>query len=225
MKKVLSMACAAALVCGCAIRPNEGPGSRYGADYVPNVHPISTDVAAFDKDVAHCRLSAVNVPFKMDRHDDALAAIDVGTVGLGWAAGWGVLPGGGALLGLAGLHFVAYMPERVDWWSRQETMLMNCMAEKGYVNADPTVNVTWAPRPPSTRKPPPRATGRDTYNVEALAKDRNCAAVPFASLQEKGPGFELHAVPCSDGEVMVVRCEFGNCASESDAMQNATSIE
>jgi hypothetical protein len=56
-----------------------------------------------------------------------------------------------------------------------------------------------------------RATGVDTYNAEKLAKNRACAAQPLASLSVKGPGFETYSVPCSNGQSIAIRCEFGNC--------------
>ena len=34
---------------------------------------------------------------------------------------------------------LVYTPEREVWKARQETLIANCMAQKGYVNADPSV--------------------------------------------------------------------------------------
>ena len=88
--------------------------------------------------------------------------------------------------------------------------MMNCMTQRGYVNADPSVKVTWVPlnkRPPEAL----RRTGVDTYNVEQLAKAQRCNAMPLAQLVDKGPGYERHSVVCSSGQVMLVRCEFGHC--------------
>jgi hypothetical protein len=47
--------------------------------------------------------------------------------------------------------------------------------------------------------------------AERLAKDQNCAAQPSATLLAKGPGFETYSVACSNGDVLMVRCEFGKC--------------
>ena len=56
----------------------------------------------------------------------------------------------------------------------------------------------------------PEATGADTYNAERTAKSQSCAT-PSASLVEKGAGFEAYSVACGGGEMLAIRCEFGNC--------------
>lgn len=211
MKKVLSIACAAALVCGCAIRPKEGPGSRYGADYVPKVESMTVDSTVYEQDVAKCRASAESVPFNATRHDDALVAIDSGAVAIGISTAWSTPVAWAAVATMAGFNYAVYMPERTAWWSKQETVMMNCMAQKGYINADPTVRVTWVPPAQRAKELGPRPTGVDTYNAEKLAKAQSCSATPLATLQDKGPGFERYTIPCSNGQVMTVRCEFGSC--------------
>jgi hypothetical protein len=35
--------------------------------------------------------------------------------------------------------------------------------------------------------------------------------LPMATLVDKGPGYERHSIPCSNGQTLAVRCEFGNC--------------
>ena len=95
------------------------------------------------------------------------------------------------------------------WGTRQETVMMNCMTRRGYVNVEPSVAVTWRPIPLGSIEW--RRTGVDTYNAEKLAKSRSCAALPIASLVAKGPGFESYSVACNGGVSIAVRCEFGNC--------------
>jgi hypothetical protein len=56
-----------------------------------------------------------------------------------------------------------------------------------------------------------RTTGRDTYSAEKLAKASSCAPNPIANLVSRGPGYENHGVACSNGEVLAIHCEFGNC--------------
>lgn len=55
-----------------------------------------------------------------------------------------------------------------------------------------------------------KATGTDTYNAERTAKSQSCTT-PSASLVEKGAGFEAYNVACDGGEMLAIRCEFGNC--------------
>jgi hypothetical protein len=52
MKNLLSIVCIAALAAGCATRPNQGPGSGSGADYVPNVQAPAPDADAYEQDLA-----------------------------------------------------------------------------------------------------------------------------------------------------------------------------
>jgi serine protease Do len=56
-----------------------------------------------------------------------------------------------------------------------------------------------------------RQTGQDTYGAERYARTQLCTDQPRAFLIDKGPGFETYSVPCSRGEKLLVRCEFGNC--------------
>jgi hypothetical protein len=194
MKKMLSIVCATALVCGCATRPQEGPGSGSGADYVPMVAPSAVESSVYDQDVAKCRANAKNVPFNASQHDDALVVVDGGVIGIGILQGWSTLAGGVVIGGLVGFNHWVYTPERRAWKTKQ----------------DPSVRVTWVP--PALRAVESiRPTGRDTYNVEQLAKAQRCNATPLATLVEKGPGFERHTVACTNGQVMAVRCEFGQC--------------
>ncbi|WP_146162955.1 hypothetical protein [Variovorax sp. WS11] len=58
----------------------------------------------------------------------------------------------------------------------------------------------------------PLAAGKDTYNAEKLARSGSCNTQPRATMIATGPGFETYSVPCADGRVWQVRCEFGNCS-------------
>lgn len=211
MKKLLSIVCIAALAAGCATRPNEGPGSGSGADYVPMVQAPTNDPAAYEQDLAKCRASAAGIPFRASQHDDALAVIDTGVVGAGWMAGIPTLSGVAVIGGLYAFNRAVYTPERQVWYAKQETAMVNCLAQKGYINTDPSVRVTWVPPAQRSVEPALRTTGRDTYNAEQFAKAQRCNALPMATLVEKGPGYERHSVPCSNGQPLAVRCEFGRC--------------
>jgi hypothetical protein len=211
MKRLLSIVCIAALAAGCATRPNEGPGSGSGADYVPVVQAPTSDPAAYEADLARCRASAATIPFRASQHDDALFVLDTGVVGAGWMAGIPTISGVAVVGGLYAFQRAVYTPERRVWYARQETAMLNCLAQRGYVNQDPSVRVTWVPPGQRSAEAALRATGVDTYNAEQFAKARRCSVLPVATLVEKGPGFERHSIPCSNGQTLAVRCEFGNC--------------
>ncbi len=217
---IAALACTAALaslVSGCATRPATGPGSGIGADYVPMVANPAQSPELYEADVAKCQREARGHPFiRPTEHEDAL--LFVNTLALGavmtatggsavapfvTATGWT----GGALYGF---DYFVYSPQRAAWRARQETVMMNCMTRRGYVNADPSVVVTW--RSPLLNPDMSfRRTGVDTYNAEKLAKARSCAVMPLATLVDKGPGFERYTLACNGGQTMAVRCEFGNC--------------
>jgi hypothetical protein len=164
MKRLLSIFCIAALAAGCATRPNQGPGSGSGADYVPAVQAPG-DAAAYEQDLARCRASAASIPFRASQHDDALVVLDAGVVGVGWMAGIPTLSGVAVVGGLYAFQKAVYTPERRVWHSRQETSMLNCLAQKGYVNTDPSVRVTWVPPGQRAAEPALRSTGRDTYSA------------------------------------------------------------
>lgn len=63
--------------------------------------------------------------------------------------------------------------------------------------------------PPPT--PRPVEKGAWIYAAQKVAQGGQCAAEPKPQLTGKGPGFETYVVPCFSGDVLNVRCEFGQC--------------
>lgn len=53
--------------------------------------------------------------------------------------------------------------------------------------------------------------GKDAYQAERAARDVGCGSRSSAALSASGAGFETYTVTCTGGDVMVLRCEFGNC--------------
>jgi hypothetical protein len=68
------------------------------------------------------------------------------------------------------------------------------------------MNEVSAPPPP-----PPKATGKDSFQAERFAKSVGCIKDTTATLIGKGPGYESYSFQCLNEEVLVVRCEYGNC--------------
>lgn len=58
---------------------------------------------------------------------------------------------------------------------------------------------------------PLRVIGVDSYSAEKLARQSACTTDPAAILVAKGPGFESFSIKCTNGDVLMVRCESGNC--------------
>lgn len=57
---------------------------------------------------------------------------------------------------------------------------------------------------------PPEPTGTDSYIADRVARQMACSGAP-AKLLGKGPGFESYGFQCTNGELLVIRCEFGTC--------------
>jgi hypothetical protein len=75
-------------------------------------------------------------------------------------------------------------------------------------NSDPRDRMN---RQVETPKPEPPKPGRYTVEVENLARAENCTASTAVKLIASGAGFENYSVSCSNGDVLAVRCDFGNC--------------
>lgn len=54
-------------------------------------------------------------------------------------------------------------------------------------------------------------TAGGASGAERLAKDHRCTETPYATLFSKSTIYEAYTVPCSNGTLMAVRCEFGKC--------------
>lgn len=64
---------------------------------------------------------------------------------------------------------------------------------------------------PGAQPTAPAIGGKETYQAERLAKEQSCSTAPRAALLARGAGFETYNVPCSNGDALTIRCEFGNC--------------
>ncbi|MCY1550436.1 hypothetical protein D9M68_866920 [compost metagenome] len=53
--------------------------------------------------------------------------------------------------------------------------------------------------------------GESAEQAEKSAIDAKCHSKPTATLVGKGPGFESYTVPCTSGDMLMIRCEDGNC--------------
>lgn len=59
-------------------------------------------------------------------------------------------------------------------------------------------------------KPPPVKDVKDAFVAERFAKDAGCADVR-ATFVGRGPGYESYSFQCTNGETLIVRCEYGAC--------------
>ena len=56
-----------------------------------------------------------------------------------------------------------------------------------------------------------KTLGKDAHTVERLPDVVACNSAARAAVTTRGPGFEVYAVGCNNGDVLIVRCELGNC--------------
>lgn len=75
--------------------------------------------------------------------------------------------------------------------------------------APPGVAGTAAPAPASTASS--LGVGQEEFQVRDLARQQGCNTQPVPTLVGKAPGQESYAVACSNGEALMVRCEFSQC--------------
>lgn len=108
---------------------------------------------------------------------------------------------------------------------RQESVLGNCLAARGYRVLDGTAQVTYThaigasarpgivtlPTGAGNPPPPPVVSGQDSYVAEQLARQLKCNETSLATLVGKGPGYESYSMACTNGETLMMRCEMGNC--------------
>lgn len=81
----------------------------------------------------------------------------------------------------------------------------------GTVADAPTANGAAPVAQAPAAKPVAAPTGQESYQVQRMARDLSCHTDPSPVLTGKGPGFEAYSVSCSNGDALMVRCEFGNC--------------
>lgn len=58
---------------------------------------------------------------------------------------------------------------------------------------------------------PTAATGKHSFAAQRVASAEACNVNPVPSLAAQGPGFEAYSFACTNGDVLMVRCEFSNC--------------
>jgi len=223
MKTLITTVTAISVLSACATPPPNTPGSGSGDSYTPFVDMQGIDQSRYSSDLASCREYArLNDPNKKAM-EGMIGGILVGALigaaigGSRYHAEQGALAGGtsGSIAG--GSKAIA----------KQETILANCMAGRGYrvldgatqptntaiatpytYTAGRTQSFAAAATPTSSA---PRAYGQEAGSVEREARQWACSSTPSAELQSKGPGFETYTVRCAGGDIWAYRCEFGNC--------------
>lgn len=151
MRRLLLTILAPAVLLGCAHAPN-APGAGYGDSYTPLVDTQGLDMARYSADLDSCRGLAKQINASQQEMQGMLAGALIGAA-LGASLGGGsrfnqqmAVAGGGG--GLAGAGNRAR--------GKQENVLANCMAGRGYRVLD--VNVATNVNAPSPYVPAAAST-------------------------------------------------------------------
>lgn len=234
MKTLIASVTALAVLVGCTTAPPNTPGAGTGDTYTPFIDLAGVDQDRYASDLAGCRAYAQQIDPNKKALEGMLGGILIGAM-IGAAAGGntryaeqGALAGGSAGVTAAGAKAVV----------KQETILANCMAGRGYRVLEgatqPTNTAVPSPYGGSTQAQalahnqaphhpaympqgqdpqPARAApvGKDAGNVEKLARQAACSDNPRAKLIASGPGYESYSIDCTGGDNWAYRCEFGNC--------------
>ena len=230
MKRLTCVALAAAILAGCQSPPNT-PGAGVGDKYTPVIDMQGVEPSQYHHDLNECRRYAGIV----DAQGQAISGAIAGAVIMGiFAAALGgnshTIDNSAAAGGFAGLSSATARAT-----GKQERILINCMAGRGYKTLDGTVApivinnpaqpgtapsngaaALTAPAQLQTRTNTSSAantqpSGQDAYSAQRLAKEQSCSTQPNAVLANKGPGFEHYSVACHNGDTLMIRCEFGTC--------------
>lgn len=218
MKLHVCLTALSLLLTGCATAPPNTPGAGSGQTYTPVVDMQGVDPGRYSKDLGECRTYAGTIDSGKAGLDGAIGGAIVGAV-------ISAMLGGNSRTNMqvgSATGFTGLAAAESRAMGKQERIIVNCMAGRGYRTLDaafvmpgqPVMQQTAnAPIPTvlAEQPAPARRTGEDTINAERVAKEQSCATQPRAALVAKGPGFETYSMACISGDTMMVRCEFGNC--------------
>lgn len=220
MKKAIVILVAFSLV-GCATAPPGTPGAGSGDTYTPFIDMQGLDTARYANDLAGCRSYAQQISPNKEAMAGMIGGMFIGALIGGAIAGRrgaesAALAGGGAGVGAAGGRAVL----------KQETVIANCMAGRGYrvlegatiaanasvpspyTSAGQLLAVPGASMPSSSMA---QVLGQDARVAELLAAQQMCTDKPLANRTETGPGYDVYSITCSGGNVLKVRCGGGSC--------------
>ncbi len=229
-KTILTVVAAALALYGCAHAPNT-PGAGAGSNYTPVIDLDGVDGNRYTKDLDSCRRYANTINANASAMTGAVGGAIFGAV---IAAAFGVK-------GRANTDIAVYgagaggAGSAARAMQTQERIITNCMAGRGYrtldapfmavpasqspynqpVAAQPSatqaMNVSSAPAATTVPVVAHAPIGESDFQVQRVAKDQSCNAQPQPALAAKGAGFETYTVACTNGDSLMVRCEFGNC--------------
>ena len=223
MKSVFALVPLVAMLAGCATAPPNTPGAGSGKEYTPVIDMQGINSERYMADLGDCRAYS--------------GTINVQDASISGAIGGAIVMAAFAAM-LGGNHqtntqaataggFAGLSSQGAKAIGKQERIIMNCMASRGYrvLDGAAPVQVTYTQQQPNatqagspygypaqnTPASKPETLGKDAYQAEKFAKEQACTPTPVLAMAAKGPGFETYSAACTSGDTLMIKCEFGNC--------------
>ena len=208
----------------CQTTPNT-QGAGVGEKYTPVIDMEGiASIERYEKDLDTCRANSRKVDSTAATFGGMMAGMLIGAAIGASFGGNSSLATDGAIFG-GGAGMAANGGKAIQ---KQETIMANCMAGRGYrVLSGATIPASQyvaspyqkagaqtdvASLAPSQSKPSQKFTiGRSSSTVEDIAREQSCSVMPAGNLIASGAGFENYSVQCDSGDLLMFRCEFGNC--------------
>lgn len=236
--KLLASSVAAALLAGCATGGSIAPGGGFGSDYVPVVDMQGVEPTKFDSDLEDCRRYARSIDVGRSALAGAAGAAAFGAI---LAAALGGRRADSLALARSGLFTGAVEGTAAAGGKQQNILLNCLVGRgyrpleiaSAYVPPPPapaplaepvTVQPVEETAPPAMPQAAPANAvlpapqplkanaGIDSFSVERMPEVLACNPNPVPQLIAKlGNTRETYTVACVGGDVVTVRCEWGNC--------------
>lgn len=238
MQRAIAILCALALT-GCATAPYGVPGSGGGTGYTPIVDMQGVDYNRYNADLGECRTYAARVDAQQSAVNSALAAGAVigilsAMLGGNGRTNWTNAAAGafGGAVGGASRAVVKQEQILINCLAGRGYRSLDAayvapaptiIVQQPVAVAAPALTPVVAPlavvptpvgamsAPVEVAAAPTGETGKDAYTAEQLARRELCNQTPKPSLIHKGAGYESYSVACTNGDALMMRCEFGNC--------------
>lgn len=222
MKSVFALVPLVAMLAGCATAPPNTPGAGSGKEYTPVIDMQGINSERYMADLGDCRAysGTINV------QDASISGAIGGAIVM---AAFAAMLGGNQQMNTQAATaggFAGLSSQGAKAIGKQERIIMNCMASRGYrvLDGAAPVQVAYAQQQPNAPQTSPYGypvqnntvsqpapMGKDAYQAEKLAKEQACTPTPVLAMAAKGPGFETYSAACISGDTLMIKCEFGNC--------------
>jgi hypothetical protein len=223
MKSVFAAIPLVAMLAGCATAPPNTPGAGSGKAYTPVIDMQGINSERYMTDLGDCRAYSGTINVQDASVSGAIGGVIV-------MAALSAMLGGNQQMNTQAATaggFAGLSSQGGKAIGKQERIIMNCMASRGYrvLDGAAPVQVIYAQQQPGTAQAAspysypaqntpankPETLGKAAYQAEKFAKEQACTPTPALAMAAKGPGFETYSAACTSGDTLMIKCEFGNC--------------